>query len=167
MIPDPSLVDLDHLAHRSLTAHRLLLHSRRSHHSRKCERFCTLSDLDAYDEQIADDSKEHLAQLLLERLPGLEGAGFGRGWAGLYPESVDGRPFVGPFDGEPHLIAAAGAGGYGIQLAPAIGALAADWLTEGCALIVPAAAAFRPSATRTGLPMTSASSSAAQPFRTM
>ncbi|MBM3548731.1 MAG: YjbQ family protein, partial [Alphaproteobacteria bacterium] len=43
MIPDPSLVDLDHLAHRSLTAHRLLLHSRRSHHSRKCERFCTLS----------------------------------------------------------------------------------------------------------------------------
>ncbi|MBM3549587.1 MAG: GTP cyclohydrolase I FolE [Alphaproteobacteria bacterium] len=57
MIPDPSLVDLDHLAHRSLTAHRLLLHSRRSHHSRKCERFCTLSsrtfsETEGYDEMV-------------------------------------------------------------------------------------------------------------------
>jgi len=34
---------LNHLAHRLLVAHRLLLHSRRSRQSRKCERFCTLS----------------------------------------------------------------------------------------------------------------------------
>jgi sarcosine oxidase subunit beta len=108
------------------------------------------SDPDNYDDQIADDSKEHLAALLLERLPGLARAGFGHGWAGLYPESVDGRPLVGPFDDEPRLVVAAGAGGYGIQLAPVIGALVADWLISGTALTVPAAADLRPSAARLG-----------------
>ena len=86
------------------------------------------ADPDDYNEQIDDAGKDHLAELLLERLPGLSGAGFGHGWAGLYPQSIDRRPLVGPFDGEPHLIAAAGAGGYGIQLSPIIGALAADGL---------------------------------------
>jgi len=109
------------------------------------------TDPDDYDQQIADLSKEHLAQLLLERLPGLAGAGFGRGWAGLYPESPDGRPFVGPFAGEPHLIAAAGAGGYGIQLAPVIGALVADWLIGGEARTIPGADVFRPNAARVGV----------------
>lgn len=108
------------------------------------------ADPDDYNEQIDDAGKEHLAELLLERLPGLSGAGFGHGWAGLYPESVDRRLLVGPFDGEPHLIAAAGAGGYGIQLSPIIGALAADWLTEGTPVTLPEAATLRPDATRVG-----------------
>jgi sarcosine oxidase, subunit beta len=108
------------------------------------------ADPDNYNELIDDAGKEHLAELLLERLPGLSGAGFGRGWAGLYPETIDGRLLVGPFDGEPHLIAAAGAGGYGIQLSPIIGALAADWLTEGAPITLPEAATLRPDATRIG-----------------
>ena len=66
-----------------------------------------IADPDDYSDQIDEASKEHLAELLLERLPGLSGAGFGHGWAGLYPESVDRCPLVGPFDGEPHLVAAA------------------------------------------------------------
>jgi sarcosine oxidase subunit beta len=110
------------------------------------------ADPDGYNEQIEDAAKEHLAELLLERLPGLSGAGFGHGWAGLYPESIDRRPLVGPFDGEPHLIAAAGAGGYGIQLSPIIGALAAEWLTEGAPITMPEAAALRPDAKRIGAP---------------
>jgi sarcosine oxidase subunit beta len=109
------------------------------------------ADPDDYNEQIEDAAKEYLAELLLERLPGLSGAGFGHGWAGLYPDSIDRRPLVGPFDGEPHLIAAAGAGGYGIQLSPIIGALAADWLTEGTPVTLPEAAALRPYGARAGL----------------
>jgi sarcosine oxidase, subunit beta len=109
-----------------------------------------VADPDDYNEQIEDAGKEHLAELLLERLPGLSGAGFGHGWAGLYPESIDRRPLVGPFDGEPHLVAAAGAGGYGIQLSPIIGALVADWLTEGAPLTLPDAAVLRPDGTRVG-----------------
>ncbi len=108
------------------------------------------SDPDDYDEQIGEAGKDQLAALLLERLPGLSGAGFGRGWAGLYPESIDGRPFVGPFDGEPRLVAAAGAAGYGIQLSPIIGALAADWLIDGAPTTLPDAAGFRPDAARVG-----------------
>lgn len=78
----------------------------------------TGSDPDNYDQLLDDRTKDELAELLLERLPGLSEAGFGRGWAGLYPKSPDGRPLVGPLrDDEPMLIAAAGAGGYGIQLA--------------------------------------------------
>lgn len=105
-------------------------------------------DPDDYDEQISEASKEKLAALLLERVPDLPGAGFGRGWAGLYPVSPDGQPFVGAFEGEPRLVAAAGAGGYGIQLGPVIGALAADWLLEGRAITVPAAASFAPTPER-------------------
>jgi sarcosine oxidase, subunit beta len=110
------------------------------------------ADPDAYNELIDDAGKERLAELLLERLPGLSGAGFGHGWAGLYPETFDGRLLVGPFDGEPRLIAAAGAGGYGIQLSPIIGALAADWLIEGAPITLPEAASLRPDATRVALP---------------
>ncbi len=109
-----------------------------------------VADPDDYDEQIDDAGKDFLAELLLERLPGLSGAGFGHGWAGLYPESIDRRPLVGPFDGEPHLVAAAGAGGYGIQLSPIIGALVADWLTEGAPVTLPDAAVLRPNAGRVG-----------------
>jgi sarcosine oxidase subunit beta len=104
------------------------------------------ADPDDYNEQMEDAGKEYLAELLVERLPGLTGAGFGHGWAGLYPQSMDRRPLVGPFDGEPHLVAAAGAGGYGIQLCPIIGALTADWLTEGAPVTLPEAAVLRPSA---------------------
>jgi sarcosine oxidase subunit beta len=107
-----------------------------------------IADPDDYSDQIDEASKEHLAELLLERLPGLSGAGFGHGWAGLYPESVDRCPLVGPFDGEPHLVAAAGAGGYGIQLSPIIGALVADWITKGAPITLPEAAALRPDAMR-------------------
>ena len=106
----------------------------------------SVSDADDYNELIDDAGKERLAELLLERLPGLSRAGFGHGWAGLYPESADRRLLVGPFEAEPHLIAAAGAGGYGIQLSPIIGALVADWLTVGAPVTLPEATAFRPDA---------------------
>lgn len=109
-------------------------------------------DPDNYNNQINEDAKEHLAELLLERIPKLPGAGFGRGWAGLYPKSPDGRPYVGPVDpAEPRLVTAAGAGGYGIQLGPVIGQLAADWVTEGHPFSIPEAAILAPTPVRNRL----------------
>ncbi len=106
-------------------------------------------DPDAYNEQINEETKSALAELLLERVPDLPGAGFGRGWAGLYPKTPDGRPFVGPFSAdEPMLVAAAGGGGYGIQLGPVIGRLAADWLTEGRPATIPEAHILQPTPDR-------------------
>lgn len=88
-------------------------------------------DPDRYNEICDEASKEHLAELLLERVPDLPGAALGRGWAGLYPMSPDRQPLVGRIDPrEPRIVTAAGAGGYGIQLAPAIGAIAAGWVMD-------------------------------------
>lgn len=106
-------------------------------------------DPDAYNDQCEEASKVGLAGLLLERLPGLPGARLGRGWAGLYPVTADHRPFVGPVDpAEPALVTAAGAGGYGIQLAPVIGMLAADWALHGAPVSMPDAATLAPTPAR-------------------
>ncbi len=102
-----------------------------------------------YNDQCEEDSKIHLAELLLERVPDLPGARIGRGWAGLYPVTADHRPFVGPIDmNEPTLVTAAGAGGYGIQLAPVIGQIAADWARHGAPVSLPGAEALLPTASR-------------------
>lgn len=109
----------------------------------------TAADPDDYDGLISETAKEQLAQMLLERVPDLPGAGFGRGWAGLYPCSFDGQPLVGCVDpSEPALVTAAGAGGYGIQLGPVIGQLAADWVLEGEPKSIPSAACLAPTRDR-------------------
>ncbi|WP_189354033.1 MULTISPECIES: FAD-binding oxidoreductase [unclassified Mesorhizobium] len=106
-------------------------------------------DPDNYNDQCEEQSKVDLAELLLERVPDLPGARLGRGWAGLYPVTADHRPFVGPIDvSEPALITAAGAGGYGIQLAPVIGQIAADWVLQGAPVSVPGSQSLAPSAER-------------------
>jgi sarcosine oxidase subunit beta len=70
---------------------------------------------------------EHLSH----RLPGLADSRLGRGWAGLYPVSPDGQPQVGPFPEDETIFAALGVGGFGIQVAPAIGRLVAEWIVDG------------------------------------
>jgi sarcosine oxidase subunit beta len=106
-------------------------------------------DPDSYNDQCDEEAKAHLAELLLERVPDLPGARLGRGWAGLYPETADHRPFVGPIDpAEPGLVTAAGAGGYGIQLAPVIGQVAADWVLHGAPVSAPGAQALLPTSQR-------------------
>ena len=107
------------------------------------------ADADHYNDQCEDESKVRLAELLLERLPTLEGARPGRGWAGLYPVTADHRPFVGLIDpNEPTLVTAAGAGGYGIQLAPVIGQIAADWVLHGGPVSAPEMIALAPTTDR-------------------
>ncbi|MDG4884097.1 FAD-dependent oxidoreductase [Mesorhizobium sp. WSM4884] len=106
-------------------------------------------DPDDYNDQCEEQSKVRLAELLLERLPELPSARLGRGWAGLYPVTADHRPFVGPIDAsEPSLVTAAGAGGYGIQLAPVIGQIAADWVLHGGPVSAPGTESLLPSAGR-------------------
>lgn len=106
-------------------------------------------DPETYNDQCEEGSKIHLAELILERVPHLPGARLGRGWAGLYPVTADHRPFVGPIDlSEPTLVTAAGAGGYGIQLSPVIGQVAADWALHGAPVSAPGAEALLPTPAR-------------------
>ncbi|TPN58909.1 FAD-binding oxidoreductase [Mesorhizobium sp. B1-1-4] len=106
-------------------------------------------DPDNYNEQCEEGSKVMLAEMLIERVPDLPGARLGRGWAGLYPVTADHRPYVGPVDqSEPGLITAAGAGGYGIQLAPVIGLIVADWVLKGSPASIPGTESLAPTPER-------------------
>jgi sarcosine oxidase, subunit beta len=80
---------------------------------------------------------ERLAVRLAALLPDLQDAGPGSGWSGLYPTSIDGSPIVGPHPEAPHVICAAGAGGVGIQLSPAIGRAVAEFCLTGASASVP------------------------------
>jgi sarcosine oxidase subunit beta len=113
-------------------------------------------DPDNYNDQCEEGSKVRLAELLLDRLPELPGARLGRGWAGLYPISADHRPLVGPIDpSEPTLVTAAGAGGYGIQLGPVIGQMAADWALHGAPVSAPGTEILAPTTDRNVPPASS------------
>lgn len=104
---------------------------------------------DDYNDQCMDSAREMLAELLLERLPDLPGARLGRGWAGLYPVTADHKPLVGLIDpAEPGLVTVAGGGGYGIQLAPVMGLIAADWVLQGRVSTVAGAEALMPTPER-------------------
>jgi sarcosine oxidase, subunit beta len=88
-------------------------------------------DPDDWHEGVEQSYLEQLAELLPFRLPSLVDIRLGRGWAGLYPVSPDGRPLVGPCPEDPSVVAACGVGGYGIQVSPIVGQLAAEWIVFG------------------------------------
>jgi sarcosine oxidase subunit beta len=88
-------------------------------------------DPDDWFEGVEHSYLEQLAELLPHRLPSLAEIRLGRGWAGLYPVSPDGRPQVGPCPGDATVIAACGVGGYGIQVSPIVGRLVAEWIVFG------------------------------------
>jgi sarcosine oxidase subunit beta len=88
-------------------------------------------DADPHDWYPGIDGEfvEVIARHLAHRLPGLTDAALGRGWAGLYPVSPDGLPQAGPSTRDDSIFIACGVGGYGIQVAPVMGRLLADWIT--------------------------------------
>jgi sarcosine oxidase subunit beta len=87
---------------------------------------------------------ELVAERFGRRLPGLRDARLGNVWAGLYPISPDGRPFVGPHAGRETVVTVAGAGGSGLQSSPALGRLAAEWIADGRPSSIAGAEALRP-----------------------
>ncbi|WP_320670496.1 NAD(P)/FAD-dependent oxidoreductase [Patulibacter defluvii] len=94
--------------------------------------FDVIDDPDDFRRSCDEPFMEEMAAQLLDRLPGLE-LGLEEGYAGLYPYSPDGRPIVGPVPGDPTVIVATGGGGVGVNLAPPIGRLAAEWAVLGAA----------------------------------
>jgi sarcosine oxidase, subunit beta len=100
---------------------------------------------DEYARSADEDFLVKVAELITERLPPLADSSLAHGWAGLYPASSDGRAQVGPMPDDDSVVAAAGAGGSGIQTSPVIGELVADWVLHGAPRIVPGAERLRPS----------------------
>ena len=54
-----------------------------------------------------------------------------RCWAGLYEMSPDGHALLGPVPGCENLFLVNGSSGHGVMHAPALGALAAEWIVHG------------------------------------
>jgi sarcosine oxidase subunit beta len=78
--------------------------------------------------RVSDSVIESLVDRLTGRLREIEGAAVSRSWTGIYPMTPDHRPIVGRHPERGDVVCALGAGGNGIQLAPAIGRVAAEAL---------------------------------------
>jgi sarcosine oxidase, subunit beta len=78
--------------------------------------------------RVSDSFIEELIDRLTERLVDTDGAAIGRSWTGIYPMTPDHRPIVGTHPARADVVCALGGGGNGIQLAPAIGRVAAEAL---------------------------------------
>ncbi len=103
-------------------------------------------DPDDFRTTIAPDEVEHLARLLVARVPGLESAEVQGGWASLYDVSPDWQPVIGEI--APGIVVDAGTSGHGFKLAPALGAHVADLLTGEP--VDPGLEAFSPARFRSG-----------------
>jgi sarcosine oxidase subunit beta len=76
--------------------------------------------------RVADPVVEELVHRLTGRLRQADAAAISRSWTGIYPMTPDHRPIVGCHPQRGDVVCALGAGGNGIQLAPAIGRVAAE-----------------------------------------
>jgi len=91
----------------------------------------TPADPDGFNPGVDGEFIERLADAIASRAPGLAGGSVRGGWAGLYEVTPDSRPIVDELPDSPGLFVCAGFSGYGIQLAPIAGKLAAELITDG------------------------------------
>ncbi|MFE7628916.1 NAD(P)/FAD-dependent oxidoreductase [Kocuria sp. NPDC057446] len=82
-------------------------------------------------EEAPQEFIDRALQLLPTRLHCPRGLRLGRTWTGLYPISPDNKPIVDIHPDAPNVIHVMGAGGSGIQLAPAMARMAAELATTG------------------------------------
>ena len=84
-----------------------------------------------YDARNTYEALTAIARHAVRLVPGLRKVNFIRAFAGLRPYTPDGMPILGPVDGVPGLIMAAGHEGDGIALSPVTGRLIAELLDTG------------------------------------
>ncbi len=69
----------------------------------------------------------------LHRVPTLENAQIGKGWAGLYDITPDHHALLGPFPERPNFLLAGGFSGHGVMHAPAVGTVISEMILDGAA----------------------------------
>jgi len=77
------------------------------------------ADPNHFSHEISHDEIEHLARLIVRRVPRLERSNVHGGWASLYDVSPDWQPVIGEI--APGIFVDAGTSGHGFKLAPALG----------------------------------------------
>jgi glycine/D-amino acid oxidase-like deaminating enzyme len=94
-------------------------------------------DPDGYRQSADWEYAARVAEALARRWRGADAFRVTGGWAGLYPLTPDSQPIVGPLPAVAGFYNAVGAGGVGIQISPAIGAIVADLVVKGQTTVVP------------------------------
>ena len=84
-----------------------------------------------FDISVNWDFLPQVVEGAMERIPALEAAEIGHGWAGLYETTPDHNSVLGPPAGVGGLMLANGFSGHGFMQAPAVGQVIAEWIVDG------------------------------------
>ncbi len=84
-----------------------------------------------FDTSVNWDFLEKVVEGAIGRVPALETAEIGHGWAGLYETTPDHNSILGPVAALPGLLLANGFSGHGFMQAPAVGQVIAEWIVDG------------------------------------
>jgi sarcosine oxidase subunit beta len=103
-----------------------------------------VDDPDRYVKTVDDEFVVDVASRLLERFASMPELGLRAGWTGLYPTSPDGQVMVGLHPRAEQVVVAAGLGGVGIMLSPAIGMMVAELAVTGTCTTVSDAGRLSP-----------------------
>jgi len=94
------------------------------------------ADPNSYNPRPSMDYLENVWLRLSKRLPGITGAEFFTGYAGLYTSTPDLHPVIDKVDDIDGLYICTGFSGHGFKLAPAVGTVMAELILEGSAKTV-------------------------------
>jgi glycine/D-amino acid oxidase-like deaminating enzyme len=89
------------------------------------------ADPNTYNPRPSMDYLEDVWLRLSKRLPGIAGAEFFTGYAGLYTSTPDLHPVIDRVDGIEGLYICTGFSGHGFKLAPAVGTVMAELMLDG------------------------------------
>src|SRR5213594_3726001 len=84
-----------------------------------------------FDDSVNPDFTPVVVERALSRFPILERATIKNGWAGLYEDTPDKHPILGPVDDPAGFVCAAGFSGHGVMHAPVTGELIAELIVDG------------------------------------
>ena len=86
---------------------------------------------DSYNRGVDQCYIEAGLRAIAERVAGMDGAGYVRGWSGLFTVTEDWHPVIDRVEGIDGLYCAVGFSGHGFKMAPAIGRAMAEIIVEG------------------------------------
>ena len=91
---------------------------------------------DEYNQGVDMPVVEDAMAGLTKRMPGMSQALFRGGWSGLFTVTPDWHPILGRVEGIEGLYCAIGFSGHGFKLAPMVGAVMAELITQGRATTI-------------------------------
>jgi sarcosine oxidase, subunit beta len=96
----------------------------------------TPDQLDRYSESLTYETMYRVLEHLCARMPAMEAGAVRKGHAGIYLNSADKHPLLGPAPGLEGFYCAVGCSGHGFKEAPVVGQAMAEMIVNGRAEVV-------------------------------